>query len=109
MSGFRVTTTAEVAKELGAYGEGRRHEVQRALDALSDSFPLDAEAPAAAPDGPGSGPGWQAELMPGVVFSWVVVPQARLVIVWQATAACSRTPPVGIPRFPGAHVDGRRG
>jgi hypothetical protein len=86
MSGFRVTTTAEVAKELGAYGEDRRHEVQRALDDLSDSFQLGPGAPVDTHDGRG----WQAELMPGVVFSWVVVPQARLVIVWQAAARLSQ-------------------
>lgn len=79
MSGFRVTTTVEVAKELGAYAEERRQQVQQALDQLSESFPVPG-TPLVAPNGAG----WQAELMPGVVFSWVVVPQARLVIVWQA-------------------------
>ena len=79
MSGFRVTTTVEVAKELGAYGEDRRQQVQQALDVLADAFPAPG-TPVVAP----GGAGWRAELMPGVVFSWVVVPQARLVIVWQA-------------------------
>jgi hypothetical protein len=82
MSGFRVTTTAEVAMELGAYGDERQQEVRQALDELADAFSPVPGPSSATP----AGAGGQAELMPGVVFSWVVVPHARLVIVWQATA-----------------------
>ncbi|MHA6765369.1 hypothetical protein [Streptacidiphilus sp. PAMC 29251] len=75
MSGFRVTTTVEVSMELGAYGSERQPLIQEALEQLSDETAL--------AQGTIYGPGRHAELLPGMVFSWVVLEQPRLVIVWQ--------------------------
>ena len=75
MSGFRVTTTVEVSKELGAYGEDRRQQVEQALDLLSDESALVL--------GTADGQGRYAELMPGLAFFWIVLERPRLVVVWQ--------------------------
>ncbi len=75
MSGFRVTTTVEVSKELGAYGAERRPLIQEALDLLSDESAMRAGRP--------DGPGRCAELIPGTAFYWFVLEHARLVVVWQ--------------------------
>ncbi|WP_037569853.1 hypothetical protein [Phaeacidiphilus oryzae] len=75
MGSFTVTTTTEVDKELSAYSEERRQVLLEALDRLSDESTLLEGEPDTA--------GAHAELAPGVVFNWVVVVPARLVIVWQ--------------------------
>jgi len=75
VSGFRVTTTVEVSKELGAYGEERRPLIEEALGLLSDESALLAGLP--------DGPGRCAELIPGTAFYWFVLEQPRLVVVWQ--------------------------
>ncbi|WP_042392702.1 hypothetical protein [Streptacidiphilus carbonis] len=78
MSGFRVTTTVEVDKELGAYGGERRREVEDALERLSDESAVVLGTP--------DGPGRYAELMPGLAFYWIVLERPRLVVVWQTAA-----------------------
>lgn len=75
MSGFRVTTTVEVSKEMGAYGPERRPLIEDALGLLSDESALAVGMP--------YGPGRCAELIPGTAFYWVVLEQPRLVVVWQ--------------------------
>ena len=75
VSGFRVTTTAEVAMEIGAYGAERRAVIEEALGQLSDETSLSWGAP--------DGPGRYAELLPGTAFYWLVLERPRLVVVWQ--------------------------
>jgi hypothetical protein len=75
MSGFRVTTTVEVSKEISAYGEERRLQVEEALGGLSDESAMSQGAP--------DGPGRYGELLPGLAFFWVVLERPRLVLVWQ--------------------------
>ncbi|QMU77080.1 hypothetical protein GXW83_16560 [Streptacidiphilus sp. PB12-B1b] len=79
MSGFRVTTTVEVSKELGAYGPERQPLIQAALEMLSDESAMAA--------GTADGPGRYAELLPGTTFYWLVLERPRLVVVWQVATA----------------------
>lgn len=75
VSGFRVTTTAEVGMELGTYGPERRAVIQGALDQLSDQSAIGLGIP--------DGVGWHGELLPGLNFYWVALERPRLAIVWQ--------------------------
>jgi hypothetical protein len=70
-----VTTTAEVATELGTYDAERQAEIHAALDRLADA----SAQGAGTPDGVGA----RAELLPGMNFHWVVLEAPRLAIVWQ--------------------------
>jgi plasmid stabilization system protein ParE len=75
VSGVRVTTTAEVATELGTYGPERQREIHDALDRLADASALGVGTP--------DGVGLRAEVLPGMHAHWVLLPAPRLAIVWQ--------------------------
>jgi plasmid stabilization system protein ParE len=79
VSGVRVTTTAEVAKELGTYAAERQEEIHAALDRLADASALGVGAP--------DGVGLRAEVLPGMFAHWVLLEQPRLAIVWQVVVA----------------------
>ncbi|WP_329177896.1 MULTISPECIES: hypothetical protein [unclassified Streptomyces] len=79
MSGVRVTTTAEVAMELGTYGAERQEEIHEALDRLADASAIGVGAP--------DGVGLRAEVMPGMYAHWVLLEAPRLAIVWQVVVA----------------------
>ncbi|MBY8882658.1 hypothetical protein [Actinacidiphila acidipaludis] len=75
MNGVRVTTTAEVAKELGTYGAERQEQIHEALDRLADASALGVGTP--------DGVGLRAEVLPGLTAHWVLLAPPGLAIVWQ--------------------------
>jgi hypothetical protein len=79
VSGVRVTTTAEVAKELGTYGPERQEEIHAALDRLADASALGVGTP--------DGVGLRAEVLPGMFAHWVLLEPPRLAVVWQVVVA----------------------